>query len=176
MHSHVMTCSPLLQPCCHQERDRILERGGRGGWAAADGRRRRRKRKPHARLRGSPARQAQCAYDAWRQPRVPQPLRAAMGSVGAFKPWPSSAPDDQPPGLQRRPHGSALTRTTHFRWLSPCHEPTPLRSQEKAGPSPWELGPRCAPELPANGSAQHSKAHGRAAGAGGGRTHVAAAE
>ena len=31
---------------------------------------------------------------AWRQPRVPQPQRAVMGSVGAFKPWPSPAPDD----------------------------------------------------------------------------------
>jgi len=27
---------------------------------------------------------------------------------------------------RRRPHGSALTRATHFRWLSSCHEPAPL--------------------------------------------------
>jgi len=31
---------------------------------------------------------------AWRQPRVTQPQRAAMGSVGAFEPSPSPAPDD----------------------------------------------------------------------------------
>ena len=31
---------------------------------------------------------------AWWQPRAPQPLRAATGSVGAYKPWTSPAADD----------------------------------------------------------------------------------
>jgi len=83
----------LSTPVPRQQREEETERhlGGQGvdGRSAADGRRRRRKRE----LTGGSA-SAVRLRRAWWQPRVPQPQRAARGSVGAFKPWPSPAPDD----------------------------------------------------------------------------------
>jgi len=48
----------------------------------------------HVHMRGASSASAVRLRRAWWQSRVPQPQRAAMGSVGAFKPWPSPAPDD----------------------------------------------------------------------------------
>ena len=77
-----------------RERDRASWRaGGRMGGCrrstppVSDGR-----GNSHVHMRGASSASAVRLRRAWRQPRVPQ--RAAMGSVGAFKPWPSPAPDD----------------------------------------------------------------------------------
>jgi len=158
--SHHQGRHPTPHLAAERETESILEGRGTGGQLQTVMLQTRRRTRTACRQRGARQLRKRRAPSTRMQPRVLQPQRAAMGSFGVFKSWPSPAPDDhrirvggaEPP--RERPLPAPRTSVGSPRATNP---PLFVRRRRR----PRELGlPRCTPELPAQGSAQHRLLHG----------------